>query len=50
MDVAGWGLHCVLRVGDHGFTSTENRHLLRTGGVHVLLAEKLCGVKENHVP
>lgn len=43
-DLAGWGLHRVLWVGDRGFTSAENRALLQAGGGHVLFGEKLRGV------
>jgi hypothetical protein len=46
-DLARWGLHRVLWVGDRGFTSAENRQLLRTGGGHVLFAELLRGPNQN---
>lgn len=46
-DLAAWGLHRVLWVGDRGFTSTDNRRLLQSGGGHVLFGEKLRGVTAN---
>ena len=46
-DLARWGLHRVLWVGDRGFTSAEKRQLLRTGGGHVLFAELLRGPNQN---
>ncbi len=46
-DLARWGLHRVLWVGDRGFTSAENRALLQTGGGHVLFGEKLRGPTQN---
>ena len=46
-DLARWGLHRVLWVGDRGFTSAENRQLLQTGGGHVLFGEKLRGPNQN---
>ncbi|MGH3985016.1 MAG: hypothetical protein ACRDST_20590 [Pseudonocardiaceae bacterium] len=41
-DLAGWNLHRMVWVSDHGFASAANRTYLTRGGGHYIHAEKLC--------
>lgn len=45
-ELSDWKLGQVVFVADRGFASQENRRLLKRGGTHYLLAEKLRGSQE----